>query len=162
MENHRATAWYSQQPAIRLDVADGLHIEAHLTDSPPREELETVFEILRSYNCSKVGPSGYEKLVLLLKDDQGTIKGGLEAHTYFQWMFIENLAVDESVRKSGWGSKLLEAAHEEARRRGCGNSWLDTFGFQALPFYQKLGYTVFGALDDFPPGYKRYFLTRAL
>lgn len=143
-------------------MAPGIHIEAPPDDSPPREELETFFEILRSYNRSKVGPSGYQKLVLLLKDDEGKVVGGLEAHTYFKWMFIENLAVAESVRKSGWGTKLLEAAHEEARRRGCGNSWLDTFEFQALPFYEKLGYTVFGALDEFPPGYKRYFLTRAL
>jgi GNAT superfamily N-acetyltransferase len=88
--------------------------------------------------------------------------GGLEGHTYFGWLFIENLAVDESVRKSGWGTKLLEAAHDEARRRGCHHAWLDTFSFQALPFYEKLGYTIFGTLDDFPSSHQRYFLQRAL
>ncbi len=34
--------------------------------------------------------------------------------------------------------------------------------FQALPFYQKLGYTVFGQLDDLPIGHQMYFLQKAL
>lgn len=124
--------------------------------------MESFFAILRAYNKSKVGTSSFSKLILLLKDSQGTVIGGLEGHTYFGWLFIENLAVDESVRKSGWGTRLLEAAHDEARRRGCHHSWLDTFSFQALPFYEKLGYTVFGTLDDFPKSHRRYFLQRAL
>ena len=27
-------------------------------------------------------------------------------------------------------------------------------------FYQKLGYEIFGVLDDFPPGYQRLFLKK--
>jgi GNAT superfamily N-acetyltransferase len=137
-------------------------LEEHFEEAPPRDELEAFFEILRSYNREQVGTWRYKKLILLLKDDDGKVKGGLEAHTYFDWMFIENLAVDASVRKGGWGTKLMEAAHEEARRRGCHHAWLDTFSFQALPFYEKLGYTTFGTLDDFPERHKRYFLSRKL
>ncbi|MFN8659025.1 MAG: GNAT family N-acetyltransferase [Candidatus Obscuribacterales bacterium] len=137
-------------------------LEQHFEETPPKEEMESFFAILRAYNKSEVGVSSFRKLILLLKDSQGTVLGGLEGHTYFGWLFIENLAVDESVRKSGWGTKLLEAAHDEARRRGCHHAWLDTFSFQALPFYEKLGYTIFGTLDDFPSSHQRYFLQRAL
>ncbi|MGC6728099.1 hypothetical protein ACP0GO_26835, partial [Escherichia coli] len=35
--------------------------------------------------------------------------------------------------------------------------WLDTYSFQARGFYEKLGYTVFGTIDDFPPGHQRFF-----
>jgi hypothetical protein len=39
---------------------------------------------------------------------------------------------------------------------------VDTIDFQALPFYQKLGYTGWGRLDDLPPGHVRYFLKKDL
>ena len=50
----------------------------------------------------------------------------------------------------------------EAARRGCHSSHLDTFDFQALGFYEKLGYRTFGELDDYPPGHRRYSLARPL
>ncbi|HEY3138703.1 MAG TPA: GNAT family N-acetyltransferase, partial [Blastocatellia bacterium] len=36
----------------------------------------------------------------------------------------------------------------------------DTYDFQALGFYQKRGYEVFGLLEGFPTGYRRYFLQK--
>jgi hypothetical protein len=45
---------------------------------------------------------------------------------------------------------------------GCHHAWLDTFSFQARPFYEKQGYRVFGVLPDYPTGQTRYFLTREL
>ncbi|GET35341.1 putative N-acetylmannosamine-6-phosphate epimerase superfamily protein [Microseira wollei NIES-4236] len=48
-------------------------------------------------------------------------------------------------------------AESEAKKRGCHHCYLDKFSFQALGFYQKLGYQIFGILQDFPPGHQRYF-----
>ena len=39
------------------------------------------------------------------------------------------------------------AAEAEGRKRGCTAIWLDTFEFQARPFYEKIGFAVFGTLD---------------
>ena len=46
----------------------------------------------------------------------------------------------------------------EAQARGCFGAWVDTFSFQARPFYEKQGYTVFGTIADQPPGHARHFL----
>ncbi len=54
------------------------------------------------------------------------------------------------------------AHSEEAARRGCRYAWLDAFSFQARGFYEKLGYTVLGTLEDSPPGHSRYFLKKNL
>ena len=51
---------------------------------------------------------------------------------------------------------------QEPLRRGCRHAHLDTFTFQALGFYEKHGYSVWGALDDLPPGFTRYFLRKDL
>jgi hypothetical protein len=50
----------------------------------------------------------------------------------------------------------------EAIRRGCRGAYLDTFSYQARPFYEKLGYAVFGTLDDYPPGHQRFFMRKRL
>jgi hypothetical protein len=49
-----------------------------------------------------------------------------------------------------------------AVERGCTDAFLDTFGFQARPFYEKLGYRVFGTLENHPAGYRHYFMTKQL
>jgi hypothetical protein len=42
------------------------------------------------------------------------------------------------------------------------HAYLDTFSFQAPDFYKKLGYEVFGELQDFPHGHQRYFMKKRL
>jgi hypothetical protein len=39
---------------------------------------------------------------------------------------------------------------------------LETLSFQARGFYERYGYSVFGELDDFPPGHRKYFLKKNL
>lgn len=101
-------------------------------------------------------------LLLTLKDEVGEFAGGLSGNLSYGWLFVDLLWVSEPARAQGYGKSLMEAAEETARAHGCRSAWLDTFSFQALAFYQKLGYVVFGELDDFPPGQRRYFLRKQL
>jgi hypothetical protein len=39
---------------------------------------------------------------------------------------------------------------------------VETADWQARPFYEKLGYTVFATLDNCPEGHTRYFLKKDL
>ena len=34
--------------------------------------------------------------------------------------------------------------------------------YQARPFYEKLGYELFGTLDGYPPGYRQFYLRKSL
>ena len=69
--------------------------------------------------------------------------------------------IDEPHRRGGHGEALMRRAEGIARELGCHSVWLDTFSFQAPGFYEKLGYEVFGRLDDFG-GHSRFFLRRTL
>jgi len=55
---------------------------------------------------------------------------------------------------------MLAQAEREALARGCRGAWLDTYSFQAREFYERQGYSVFGILDDYPPGQKRIFMQK--
>ena len=87
---------------------------------------------------------------------------GLLGQTRWQWLYVAKLWVADAYRGKGLGTRLLERAEEIARSRGCTNALLDTFEYQARPFYEKLGYRLFGTLDGYPPGYRQFYLTKAL
>ena len=53
-------------------------------------------------------------------------------------------------------------AEAEAVVRGCHGAWLDTFDFQARGFYEKLGYTCFAELPEYPIGHSRFFMKKPL
>jgi len=76
---------------------------------------------------------------------------------------IEILWVDSEHRGLDYGSQLLAAIEDEARAKGAHLAQVDTYDFQALEFYQKNGYELFGVLDDCPTvGHKRYYLKKVL
>lgn len=117
---------------------------------------------LREFNRSQIPDRHYAPLVFTLSKADGEFAGGLVGHAAYGWLFVDLLWVADSARGKGQGRRLMLAAEEEARKLGCRNAWLDTFSFQARGFYERLGYTVFGELEDFPAGHKRYFLRKPL
>lgn len=131
-----------------------------LEEHPSDDDTNAVVNGLVGYNGSQVGPSGGRRLVLLLRDGEGTIRGGLLGYTHWNWLFVSHLWVHDSLRGRDLGRELLARAEAEAAARGCRNAHVDTYSFQAPGFYESLGYEVFGTLDDYPPGHSRYFLRK--
>ncbi len=101
-------------------------------------------------------------ITIVLRTAEGKTVGGLSGSTNFGWLHIRLLAVDPTLGGMGYGSRLVRLAEEEAVSRSCTFAHLDTFSFQALPFYEKLGYEVFGTLDDYPTGHQRFYLKKRL
>ncbi|MFF6998249.1 GNAT family N-acetyltransferase [Streptomyces sp. NPDC008313] len=85
-------------------------------------------------------------------DDAGELVGGLSAWTWGGLLGIQMLWVREGDRGAGWGSRLLLAAEEEARRRGCDRACVSSFTFQAPAFYQGHGYVETGRTLGIPGG----------
>ncbi len=121
-----------------------------------------VVDGLRAFNRRHRPDSDPQPLQVLLRDEAGTIQGGLLATTRWHWLFVDVLWVADDHRGRGHGSALLGRAEAIARGRGCRRVALDTAEFQALGFYQKAGYRVFGELDDRPPGSKTFYLEKDL
>jgi GNAT superfamily N-acetyltransferase len=135
-----------------------------LTDAPTPEMWQAIVEPLVEFNNSRIGkPEAYRPLVILLSDpDSDEIVGGLYGSTLFSYLRVDLLFVPESMRRSGIGRKLMAEAEAEALRRGCRAASLDTYSFQARGFYERLGYSVFGIVDECPPGHSRIYLTKRL
>jgi GNAT superfamily N-acetyltransferase len=101
-------------------------------------------------------------LGVLLHEVHGHLVGGLLGRTFWGWLVIELLWIDVPHRGAGHGRRLMAAAEEEGRRRGCHHATVDTYSFQAPGFYENCGYERVGSLDDFPQGHQRHFYAKAL
>ena len=128
-------------------------MEISITKSPEIKDIEFLWSKLREHGLAKLSNPD-------LEDDQ--IQGGLLGQVYYKGMHVQLLWVDESLRQMGVGSSLLKKAEELARESSCTLIYLDTFSFQAPKFYEKIGFEVFGKIENFPETYTRYFLVKRL
>jgi GNAT superfamily N-acetyltransferase len=133
-----------------------------IEDEPRPQDVRVLEDGLYRYNVQQTARDDGRWLAIFVRDDKGTITAGLSGWTWAGWLKIANLWVREDLRRHGRGGDLLKAAESEARGRGCTRATLDTYSFQAPDFYQRLGYKIFAAVDDFPPGHKHYTLVKDL
>jgi GNAT superfamily N-acetyltransferase len=133
-----------------------------LTDVADESIRKAVLEPLVAFNQTKTGRNDHRPLVLVIEDTEKKVLGGLWGRTAYDWLFVELLFIPESLRGRGIGAELMSRAETEAVARGCHGAWLDTFAFQARTFYERLGYSCFGELNDYPAGSARYFMKKAL
>jgi ribosomal protein S18 acetylase RimI-like enzyme len=109
-----------------------------------------------------MAPFAKQPLTVAMRDDEGALIGGLVGEAMWGWLFVRLLWVKKDHRGSGHGEMLLARAEREAALRGCHGVYLDTFDFQARGFYEKLGYYVFGKIDEYPRDHCRYYMAKAL
>ena len=133
-----------------------------IPEDPTDAHRNAVLAPLRSYNIAQAGDPRIRPVAILLTDKLGEHVGGLWGKCAYDWLFVELLAVPENQRGKGCGKALMAQAENIARANGCIGLWLDTYEFQACGFYEKLGFEVFGTLDDHPIGQKRFFLRKRL
>jgi GNAT superfamily N-acetyltransferase len=140
-------------------------VEIVFEAEPLPETRAAIVEGLIAFNQQQTegryGPPRY--IALGLRDpESGKSVGGLTARISYSRMFVELIFVPEHLRGRGLGADLIGRAEDVARQAGCTGVWLDTFSFQAPGFYEKLGYTEFGTLADYPPGFTRHYLHKHL
>lgn len=130
--------------------------------NPAAEGRQALSNALEIFNAAKSGMPEYDPdfAVYVRDPETNEIVGGLYATDGYGWAFIKYLVLPEQYRGLGLGSKLMREAETIARNRGYIGIWLDTFEFQARPFYEKMGYTLFGELEGVDGAIPRYFLKK--
>ncbi len=132
-----------------------VELKCTVEDNPEPEDIRTVINQLIEYNSDRqTEKDEYQPLAVLIRD-HNEIVGGLVGKTQWGWLFVSHLWVAEALRSQGYGKQLMAKAEAAARQHGCSYAYLDTFSFQSLGFYERLGYQIFGVLENFPPGHQR-------
>jgi ribosomal protein S18 acetylase RimI-like enzyme len=139
---------------------NGLRIDVR--SDPAQEEKDFIFNGLAEFNESQVGDARFREFGIFASNESGAIVAGLLGFTLWNGCFISALWVAETLRRKGIGRQLLARAEEFAVQNDCSHIHLDTFDFQARGFYEKIGFDVFGTIEDYPIGHKRYYLIKKL
>jgi ribosomal protein S18 acetylase RimI-like enzyme len=137
-------------------------VKIEVRGDPSAEETDLIFNGLVEFNESQVGDARFKEFGILASGESAAIIAGLLGHTLWNGFFISALWVAEAVRRKGIGRQLLARAEELAIQNGCDHIHLDTFDFQARDFYEKNGFQIFGSIEDYPIGHKRYYLVKKL
>ena len=137
-------------------------VQLSIETRPQVRDVEALSEGLTEHALPTTGRPGFQPLAVFARDAGGALVGGAHGQVNWNWLFVSLLWVSAAHRHGGLGSKILGALEGAARERGCANAHLDTFSYQARPFYERHGYTVFAVLDDYPSGHQRIFLRKSL
>jgi len=116
---------------------------------------------LIGYNNENLGKQKYKRIAVSLRE-RGEIVGGIVGEVWTNVLFIQLFWIEQKLRGKDYGTKLIGAIEDEARRFGATRSYVDTMSFQAPGFYRSCGYQEFGSIDGYPRGVTRHWLTKSL
>lgn len=143
--------------------ADARRIEPLVVDEmPDPRDIQFLDDRIYEFNVSATGIADARLLAIILRDDDGSISAGLYGWTWGRCCEVKTLWVDERRRGEGLGTRLMAAAEVEARARGATQMVLSTHAFQAPEFYRRLGFEAVGHYEDYPQGYRSFFLRKGL
>ncbi|RYG34121.1 GNAT family N-acetyltransferase [bacterium] len=131
-----------------------------VAESDLQEAREAVLAGLVRYNERFLGPGRKTETAVTVRDESGRIVGGATAHLYRGRLFIDFVWVDEDCRGKGVGTQVMRAIEAEGRRLGATCAQVDTFTFQAAPFYERLGYREVARIPKMFGGYDRIYLEK--
>ncbi|KWF18691.1 GNAT family N-acetyltransferase [Burkholderia pseudomultivorans] len=138
-------------------------VSFQLADTAQPAARDFISRKLGEFNDAVTGRADSASLDVYVTDPAtGEVLGGLTGRTSLGLFFIDLFYLPDSLRGGGVGSRLLQTAEAEAKRRGCSRAVLYTISFQAPGFYRKQGYEVFGEVPCEPEGASRVFMVKLL
>lgn len=132
-----------------------------ITTTPTTNEINEIYEGLLTHNLQYIRMEQYTPLAVF-KEENGKKIGGITGDILGNWLRIRYLWVDKAYRGNNIGTELLQAMENTAKKKGAKYAEVDTFSFQALPFYQKQRFEIFGTLENYPISDKKYYLNKVL
>jgi GNAT superfamily N-acetyltransferase len=133
-----------------------------LEADPKPEELQLLSHGLTDHALPFTTVPGFKTLAVFMRDERGQVVGGAWGQVNWNWISVSVLWLSDDLRGYGYGRRLMVELEQAAKAQGCEQAHIETFSFQARPFYEALGYEVFAALEEYPKGYKKYFMKKRL
>ena len=141
-------------------------MEIEVVMNPNKSDVKYINEQLELYN-RKQDPNLPDiaddlNFSLFIRNNKNVIVGGVNAIAFWNYLYIKTLWIEDAYRNKGIGKDLMEKAEFIALQNGFEYSRLETSSFQNKPFYEKIGYEVFGVINDSPEGHSIYFMKKHL
>ncbi len=131
-------------------------------DTIPKEYEEILYREISDNAFQEKGLPPICSFSIFIKDQKENIIGGICGTLFYGSLYIDSLWVDITLRHQGWGTKLMHAAEKIGKERGSSFIALNTMDWEALPFYQKLGYSIEFTREGYEKNSKMFMLRKNL
>ncbi len=130
------------------------------SEQPTLEEESVLLEGIKHEAAKAKGLTAITPFAFFMRDDHNTIVAGIKGASYYGCLYIDSLWVSPKYRNRGWGSELVRKSEKLAHERKCTFISLTTMDWEALPFYQKLGYQIEYVREGYEKSSKMYVLRK--
>jgi ribosomal protein S18 acetylase RimI-like enzyme len=135
-------------------------LERSYNISPEFEDI--LYQGISENAFQKKGLPPMEPFSIILKDQNQKILGGLSGVIFYGSLYVDSLWVDETIRGQDWGTKLMKESEKMGREHGVKFINLNTMDWEALPFYQKLGFSIEFIREGYEGNSKMFLLRKNL
>ena len=129
---------------------------------PTSADVAPIDQGLHGYNQRAADLGAIRRFACYARRDDGVLAGGALARWWGTACELQQIWVDEALRRRGIGAALMRQVETTAIEHGCEMIYLDTFSFQAPEFYYQLGYHTACRFDGFPDGQSKFILQKSL
>ena len=130
--------------------------------NPQSADIQILNDGISKQAKQKKGMKQLDFFAFFIRDEQGKVVGGCGGDNMYGGLFVGQLWVVEQLRGKGYGTKLMQKAENLAKESGCNFIAVNTFDWEALDFYKKLGFYVEFERKGFDKGSIFYFLRKDL
>ena len=118
--------------------------------STEKEHLEFLDKGLDKFNHAYIPVKQLKDFGFFCKDGDRIIGGVNGVLNVGYWAKIDMFYVDDEFRGRDIGTRLMNEVEKFARQNLCIGIYLSTWDWQAKGFYEKMGFSVFGVLNNSP------------
>jgi ribosomal protein S18 acetylase RimI-like enzyme len=135
-------------------------VKFRIYDELPSEAAAVVDAGLDAANHLAAPLDQVRRLAVFAQSPSGQVVGGAIGRTWGSCCELQQLWVQEDLRRQGVGTQLVRQFEQRAIERGCRTIYLETYSFQSPLFYQSLGYHIALELPGHAADISKYIMIR--
>lgn len=101
-----------------------------------------IYEGFSRHAIATTGQDEKFDAVAFVANEKGIFSGAIVAELFWGALHIKYVYVEDKYRGHGVATQLMESALNYGRDHKCPFAFVETMSFQALRFYQKMGFTL--------------------
>lgn len=129
---------------------------------PSADEIQVLYKGISEYAKLMKNQPPIQTFGFFVHDESQKILGGCTCAMYYGCLSIDSLWLDASLRGKRIGTNLMQLAEDHGKKHGCLFATVNTMDWEALEFYQKLGYEVEHKREGYLNHSTFYFLRKNL
>lgn len=134
-----------------------------IKQQPLTEELKR--QLYAGFGRHAIQKTGHDEkgdAVAFVVMEGACLAGAVVVECFWQALHIKYVYVDEQYRSHGLGTRLMQRALAYGLEQNCPFAFVETLSFQALEFYQKMGFELDFTRTGYAHGTSFHYLSKKL